>query len=162
MPDSREMTFGLDFGLKDAIEQLEDVVTRLEQAVDSARGVEEAGRGMGAGIEAGSKAGADGLRDIRNEAEDAEDSLDDIGTSFRSMGRDADSFGSAVAKSMGTAAKESGSASKSIKAGFDGAIGYTQKKITGFTGKVQKGVKDRKSTRLNSSHLKLSRMPSSA
>lgn len=141
MPDSREMTFGLDFGLKDAIEQLEDVVTRLEQAVDSARGVEEAGRGMGAGIEAGSKAGADGLRDIRNEAEDAEDSLDDIGTSFRSMGRDADSFGSAVAKSMGTAAKESGSASKSIKAGFDGAIGYTQKKITGFTGKVQKGVK---------------------
>ena len=71
MPDSREMTFGLDFGLKDAIEQLEDVVTRLEQAVDSARGVEEAGRGMGAGIEDGSKPGADGLRDIRNEAEDA-------------------------------------------------------------------------------------------
>lgn len=57
------------------------------------------------------------------------------------MGREADSFGSAVAKSMGTAAKESNSVSKTLRAGFDGAIGYTEKKFSTFTGKVQKGVK---------------------
>ena len=106
MADSRELTFGLDFGLKDAIDQLDDIVTRLEQAVDSARDAEEAGRDMGAGIQAGADTGAAGLRNMRDEAEDAGDSLDNIGTNFRAMGREADSFGSAVAKSMGTAAKE--------------------------------------------------------
>ena len=141
MADSREMTFGLDFGLKDAIDQLEDIVTRLEQAVDSARDAEEAGRSMGAGIQAGADTGAAGLRNMRDEAEDAGDSLDDIGTNFRAIGREADSFGSAVAKSMGTAAKESNSVSKTMRAGFDGAIGYTEKKFNTFTGKVQKGVK---------------------
>ena len=141
MADSRELTFGLDFGLKDAIDQLEDIVTRLEQAVDSARDAEEAGRGMGAGIQAGADTGAAGLRNMRDEAEDTGDSLDNIGTNFRAMGREADSFGSAVAKSMGTAAKESNSVSKTLRAGFDGAIGYTEKKFSTFTGKVQKGVK---------------------
>ena len=141
MADSRELTFGLDFGLKDAIDQLEDIVTRLEQAVDSARDAEEAGRGMGAGIQAGADTGAAGLRNMRDEAEDTGDSLDNIGTNFRAMGREADSFGSAVDKSMGTAAKESNSVSKTLRAGFDGAIGYTEKKFSTFTGKVQKGVK---------------------
>ena len=89
MADSREMTFGLDFGLKDAIDQLEDIVTRLEQAVDSARDAEEAGRDMGAGIQAGADTGAAGLRNMRDEAEDAGDSLDNIGTNFRAMGREA-------------------------------------------------------------------------
>ena len=42
---------------------------------------------------------------------------------------------------MGAAAKETNSVSKTIKAGFDGAIGYSQKKFSDFTGKVKTGVK---------------------
>lgn len=80
------------------------------------------------GIQAGADTGAAGLRNMRDEAEDTGDSLDNIGTNFRAMGREADSFGSAVAKSMGTAAKESNSVSKTLRAGFDGAIGYTRKR----------------------------------
>ena len=41
-------------------------------------------------------------------------------------------------------------------------IGFDQEELSGFLGDEIKGPGDRKSTRLNSSHLKLSRMPSSA
>ena len=37
-----------------------------------------------------------------------------------------------------------------------------ERSVAGYLGKACPEVKDRKSTRLNSSHLKLSRMPSSA
>ena len=45
------------------------------------------------------------------------------------MGADAGGFGQAVAQSMGTALKEGRSAAKGLQAGFEGAIGYTQKKV---------------------------------
>ena len=141
MADSRELTFGMDFDLDETIQQLGDVLGRLQAINDQAEEAEAQGRSMGQRFEAGTEAAAAGARDAARAMEDLGDEADDVGTNFRAIGREADSFGSAIAKSMGTAAKESGSATKTIRAGFDGAIGYTEKKFTGFTGKVQKGIK---------------------
>lgn len=47
MADSREMTFGLDFGLDESIDKLDDLIIRLEQSIDSMGAAERAGRDMG-------------------------------------------------------------------------------------------------------------------
>lgn len=141
MADNRELTFGMDFGLDDAINRLGETIDRLEQIVDRAQDVEDAAQDMGARVRAGTNAIRDGARDAGDALDDLEDDADDVGTSFRDIGREADSFGAAVGKSMGAAAKETNSVSKTIKAGFDGAIGYSQKKFSDFTGKVKTGVK---------------------
>lgn len=164
MADSREMTFGLDFGLDESIDKLDDLINRLEQSIDSMGAAERAGRDMGADIEAGADVGAGGLdrltdsiRGAADEAGGAADDirrdLDDIGAgadetgdefrdTFRRMGADAGGFGQAVAKSMGTALSEGRSAAKSIQAGFDGAIGYTQKKVGAFVTSFKSGAKN--------------------
>ena len=137
MADSRELTFGMDFDLDETIQQLGDILGSLERIRDSAEDAEQQGRDMGRQFEAGTSAAAAGARDAERALEDLGDEADDVGTDFRSIGREADSFGSAVIKSMGTAAKESGSAAKTIKAGFDGAIGQAEKKVGTFTKKVK-------------------------
>lgn len=164
MADSREMTFGLDFGLDESIEKLDDLINRLEQSIDSMGAAERAGRDMGADIEAGADVGAEGLDrltdSIRGAADEAEDTagdirrnLDDIGAgadetgdefrdTFRRMGADAGGFGQAVAKSMGTALKEGRSAAKGVQAGFEGAIGYTKKKVGSFVTSFKSGAKN--------------------
>lgn len=164
MADSREMTFGLDFGLDESIDKLDDLINRLEQSIDSMGAAERAGRDMGADIEAGADVGAGGLDrltdSIRGAADEAENTadnvrrnLDDIGAgadetgdefrdTFRRMGADAGGFGQAVAKSMGTALKEGRSSAKGIQAGFDGAIGYTQKKVGSFVTSFKSGAKN--------------------
>lgn len=141
MADSRELTFGMDFGLDDAIGKLNDAIDRLERITSTAEDAEDAAQDMGARFRAGTDAIVDGARDADDALDDLGDGADDVQLSFRDMGREAESFGSAVGKSMGAAAKESNSVTKTIKAGFDGAIGYTEKKITGFTGKVKTGIK---------------------
>ena len=164
MADSREMTFGLDFGLDESIDKLDDLIIRLEQSIDSMGAAERAGRDMGADIEAGADVGAGGLDrltdSIRGAADGAEDAagdirrnLDDIGAgadetgdefrdTFRRMGADAGGFGQAVAKSMGTALSEGRSAAKGLQAGFEGAIGYTQKKVGAFVTSFKSGAKN--------------------
>ncbi|WP_306568993.1 hypothetical protein [Faecalispora jeddahensis] len=145
MADSRELTFGMDFGLSEAIDRLEDVVEKLGGITEQAQQAEDAGRGIGSGIEAGTAAAAAGAQkatDAIRETEDAaEDAGDGVGTNFRKMGSEADDFGKAVSKSMGTALKEGDSTAKSLKAGFQGAIGYTEKKFTGFFNSFKKGAK---------------------
>ncbi|RKI66907.1 hypothetical protein D7V91_11180 [bacterium 1xD42-67] len=164
MADSREMTFGLDFGLDESIDKLDDLINRLEQSIDSMGAAERAGRDMGADIEAGADVGAggmdrltDSIRGAADEAGGAADDirrdLDDIGAgadetgdefrdTFRRMGADAGGFGQAVAKSMGTALKEGRSAAKGLQAGFEGAIGYTQKKVGGLVTSFKSGAKN--------------------
>ncbi len=137
MADSRELTFGMDFDLDETIQQLGDILGSLERIRDSAEDAEQQGRDMGRQFEAGTSAAAAGARDAERALEDLGDEAGDVGTDFRAIGREADSFGSAVIKSMGTAAKESGSAAKTIKAGFDGAIGQVEKKVGTFTKKVK-------------------------
>ena len=47
MADNRELTFGMDFGLDDAINRLGETIDRLEQIVDRAQDVEDAAQDMG-------------------------------------------------------------------------------------------------------------------
>ena len=145
MADSRELTFGMNFGLDSAINRLQEVIDNLENVVENARKAGDAGQDIGSDIRAGADTGRDGIDDLTDSIREAEDEADDagdnIGTNFRQMGAEADSFGAAVGKSMAAAAKETNSVSKTIKAGFDGAIGYSQKKFSDFTGKVKTGIK---------------------
>lgn len=166
MADSRELTFGMDFGLDDALGKLNEAIDRLERMTDSAEDAEDAAQEMGAQFRAGTDALRDGTReasgamdDLTDSAEDAgagirdlgrngsdvlddmDDRLGDVGSQFRDIGRDADSFGKAVSKSMGTALKSGDSLAKSLKAGFQGAIGYTEKKFTDLTKKFTTGAK---------------------
>lgn len=164
MADSREMTFGLNFGLDETIGKLDDLVNRLEQSIDSMGAAEEAGREMGSEIQAGADTGAAGIREmtdgiwgaadeagragdgIRDNLEDIEAGAEDMGdefkATFRRMGADAWSFGQAVGKSMGTALKDGQSTAKGIQAGFEGAIGYTQKKVGNFVTSFKTGAKN--------------------
>lgn len=142
MADNRELTFGMGFGLDDAIGQLNDAIDRLEEIVDTAQEAEDAAVGMGANIQAGTSAAAEGAREAADALGDLDDSTDDVGTGFRDMGREADSFGRAVSQSMGTALKSGSSTAKGLKAGFDGAIGFTEKKFTAFFKKTKAGAKD--------------------
>ncbi len=166
MADSRELTFGMDFGLDDALGKLNDAIDRLESLADSAGEAEDAAQDMGAQFRAGTDAlrdstrdasdamgdladsageAGDGVRDLGRDGSGALDDMDDrlgnIGSQFRAMGRDADSFGQSVSKSMGTALKSGDSLAKSLKAGFQGAIGYTEKRFNDFSKKVTTGAK---------------------
>ena len=62
MADNRELTFGMDFGLDDAINRLGETIDRLEQIVDRAQDVEDAAQDMGARVRAGTDAIRDGAR----------------------------------------------------------------------------------------------------
>lgn len=233
MADSRDLTFGMDFGLDEAIERLEGVIGRIEGITSGAEEVESAGQRIGTGIVAGTtaaSAGVDsltnGLAGIADSAEDAQNAaqgagdaardmgdkyatvqenaaggldfglegqmsalretssaLDGIGASaegvgigardmfdtfqngardagraademgsryresgedvsdtFRKMGANAGGLGKAFAVTMGTALKSGTSTAKSIQAGFQGAIGHTEKKVTGFVSSFRKGA----------------------
>ena len=88
MADNRELTFGMGFGLDDAIGQLNDAIDRLEEIVDTAQEAEDAAVGMGANIQAGTSAAAEGAREAADALGDLDDSTDDVGTGFRDMGRE--------------------------------------------------------------------------
>ena len=221
MADVRELTFGLDFDLDDAVRQLDHAVSSLERLTTGMDDATGAARGVGAQLSAGMDAAeasarrageaaegvASRLEDVSDRADDAtgaargvgaqlsagmdaaeasarrageaaegvasrledvSDRADDatgaargvgaqlsagvdaaeslghaagkVGSEFRDMGRNADSFGAAVKKSMGTALKSGQSTIKSLKAGADGAIGYTEKRFATFQKKMSAGA----------------------
>lgn len=107
----------------------EDVASRLEDVSDRADDATGAARGVGAQLSAGVDA-----------AESLGHAAGKVGSEFRDMGRNADSFGAAVKKSMGTALKSGQSTIKSLKAGADGAIGYTEKRFAAFQKKTSAGA----------------------
>ena len=175
MADVRELTFGLDFDLDDAVRQLDHAVSSLERLTTGMDDATGAARGVGAQLSAGMDAAEASARrageaaeGVASRLEDVSDRADDatgaargvgaqlsagvdaaeslghaagkVGSEFRDMGRNADSFGAAVKKSMGTALKSGQSTIKSLKAGADGAIGYTEKRFATFQKKMSAGA----------------------
>ena len=175
MADVRELTFGLDFDLDDAVRQLDHAVSSLERLTTGMDDATGAARGVGAQLSAGMDAAEASARrageaaeGVASRLEDVSDRADDatgaargvgaqlsagvdaaeslghaagkVGSEFRDMGRNADSFGAAVKKSMGTALKSGQSTIKSLKAGVDGAIGYTEKRFSTFQKKMSAGA----------------------
>lgn len=145
MADQRNITFGMQWEINSALDQIgmlqdkiqstkEDMVT-LEQESDevgsrAARSAGTAARGI---QEIGDKAAAAGTA--------VQDSAGAAGVGFRKLGADADSMGDAIAKSSGQALKEWNSIPKAIRAGMQGAFGYAEKQVSGFEKKVQTGTK---------------------
>ena len=124
MPDSRELTFGLDFGLDKTIADLEKVKDNLEDIKSNAKQAEDAASDLGTSFRP------------------AVDGADDVKISFKQIGSEAKSLGGAISQSMGTALKSGQSTAKSIQAGFEGAFGYTGKKASDFLKTVKKGASD--------------------
>lgn len=128
MADARSVTYGLDFDVDDGINKIDQVEEKLGAVSVGARQAEIGAQKMGAQCE--------------DSAERVDGAADKVGSDFVKIGRSADSLGDAFTKSMGTAAREGGSASKSIKAGFDGAFAFSEKRFAGFTKKLQTGAKN--------------------
>lgn len=154
MADVRELTFGLDFDLDEPIKQLDAVVDRLEQVAsgeeDAADASHEVGAQLSSGMdaaEASTRRAEKAVEGIGTQLSAGADAAEDfgraagkVGSEFRDMGRNADSFGAAVKKSIGTALKSGQSTIKSLKAGADGAIGYTEKRFAAFQKKTSAGA----------------------
>ena len=155
MADVRELTFGLDFDLDEPIKQLDAVVDRLEQVTSSEEDAADASHEVGAQLSSGMDAAEASTRRAEkavegigtqlsagaDAAEDFGRAGEKIGSQFRDMGREADSFGSAVKKSMGASLKSGKNFWSSIKAGAQGGFGYAEKRLSDWHKKFQTGAK---------------------
>lgn len=155
MADVRELTFGLDYDLDEPIKQLDAVVDRLEQVTSSEEDAADASHEVGAQLSSGMDAAEASTRRAEkavegigtqlsagaDAAEDFGRAGEKIGSQFRDMGREADSFSSAVKKSMGTSLKSGKSFWSSIKAGAQGGFGYAEKRLSDWHKKFQTGAK---------------------
>lgn len=155
MADVRELTFGLDFDLDEPIKQLDAVVDRLEQVTsgeeDAADASHEVGAQLSSGMdaaEASTRRAEKAVEGIGTQLSAGADAAEDfgragekIGSQFRDMGREADSFGSAVKKSMGASLKSGKNFWSSIKAGAQGGFGYAEKRLSDWHKKFQTGAK---------------------
>lgn len=155
MADVRELTFGLDFDLDEPIKQLDAVVDRLEQVTSSEEDAADASHEVGAQLSSGMDAAEASTRRAEkavegigtqlsagaDAAEDFGRAGEKIGSQFRDMGREADSFGSAVKKSMGASLKSGKNFWSSIKAGAQGGFGYAEKRLSDWHKKFQIGAK---------------------
>lgn len=143
MADARNLTYGISFDATDALGQIGDLesgLSRVDELTDSvemgAGACGDAFRQMGDdATDAADRAGS-AARRMSDEFEDAGDEARDA---FREIGRQSDSLGTGIVKSMSKAAKDTNSATKTIRSGFDGAFGYAQQKAKSFTDSAQEG-----------------------
>lgn len=73
----------------------------------------------------------------RDSLEETEDSTRRVGTAFHDIGRDADTLGDAVRRSAGTALQSHGTLTEGMRAGMQGALGFTEKRLGVFTEKMK-------------------------
>lgn len=126
--DSRSMTFGLDFGLQDSIQQLGSITADLQSLVDELRGVEQDGRKAGSGIANGMDAAADSTEGLGNEVDAAADKIKGIGDETEKAKTKVlsatEEMGARFQESMGSSLKSGESFWKSFKSGIGSSFGY--------------------------------------
>lgn len=132
MADSRNMTFGLDFGLNSAISDLNRVVEQLESTVANLGAMESGAAGAGNALGNAGSTGAQAAQDMadgfnqagqtaENAANSAGNALDDMASSADSAGRAADELGASggragddVQDGMNRAGEAAGNAGQSF------------------------------------------------
>ena len=143
--DARSMTFGLDFGLKDSIEQLGSITAELRSVADELRGVEQDGRKAGGGI-------ADGMEDAAGSAEGLGKEVDGAADKIKGIGEETEKaktkvlsateeMGARFQESMGSSLKSGESFWKSFKSGIGSSFGYAGEQAKAFFDDSDKKLK---------------------
>lgn len=142
-------------GMEDARQETSKAVTYMEKLSDSGDRVEDSARdarraleGMGNAAQSSAReaqkdldAASAAADDFREEINKTSKASDEASSAYQKMGAEADSFGSAAARSAGKALKETNSLSNAVKAGFQGAYGYAGKQADQFAKKAKSGFK---------------------
>lgn len=129
--------------------QTQSSASQAAQGLDGVRRIAER---ITEGMEETGAAGADALGGVGDAAHRARDSLGDteestrrVGNTFRDIGRDAESLGGSVRRSAGTALQAHGTLTDGMRAGMQGALGFTESRLGAFAGKMkqtaQNGIK---------------------
>lgn len=143
--DSRSMTFGLDFGLQDSIQQLGSITADLQSLVDELRGVEQDGRKAGSGIANGMDAAADSTEGLGNEVDAAADKIKGIGDETEKAKTKVlsatEEMGARFQESMGSSLKSGESFWKSFKSGIGSSFGYAGERAKAFFDDSDKKLK---------------------
>ena len=139
------MTFGLDFGLQDSIQQLGSITADLQSLVDELRGVEHDGRKAGSGIAIGMDAAADSTEGLGNEVDAAADKIKGIGDETEKAKTKVlsatEEMGARFQESMGSSLKSGESFWKSFKSGIGSSFGYAGERAKAFFDDSDKKLK---------------------
>ena len=139
------MTFGLDFGLQDSIQQLGSITADLQSLVDELRGVEQDGRKAGSGIANGMDAAADSTEGLGNEVDAAADKIKGIGDETEKAKTKVlsatEEMGARFQESMGSSLKSGESFWKSFKSGIGSSFGYAGERAKAFFDDSDKKLK---------------------
>ena len=139
------MTFGLDFGLQDSIQQLGSITADLQSLVDELRGVEQDGRKAGSGIANGMDAAADSTEGLGNEVDAAADKIKGIGDETEKAKTKVlsatEEMGARFQESMGSSLKSGESFWKSFKRGIGSSFGYAGERAKAFFDDSDKKLK---------------------
>lgn len=139
------MTFGLDFGLQDSIQQLGSITADLQSLVDELRGVEQDGRKAGSGIANGMDAAADSTEGLGNEVDAAADKINGIGDETEKAKTKVlsatEEMGARFQESMGSSLKSGESFWKSFKSGIGSSFGYAGERAKAFFDDSDKKLK---------------------
>lgn len=139
------MTFGLDFGLQDSIQQLGSITADLQSLVDELRGVEQDGRKAGSGIANGMDAAADSTEGLGNEVDAAADKIkgisDETEKAKTKVLSATEEMGARFQESMGSSLKSGESFWKSFKSGIGSSFGYAGERAKAFFDDSDKKLK---------------------
>ena len=144
MNDQRNLTIGVDFGLKDSINQLESIYGSIQGIKAGFQGAEDSGVQMGSRVARSAGTMADGLHDADRESRKVittldrlEDSGDGAGSAIRDAGVAFDRFGDKAEENVGLAKDELRDAAKAAD-----AFGSEIAKNSGTAAKDMDGVSD--------------------
>lgn len=144
MNDQRNLTIGVDFGLKDSINQLESIYGSIQGIKAGFQGAEDSGVQMGSRVARSAGTMADGLHDADRESRKVittldrlEDSGDGAGSAIRDAGVAFDRFGDKAEENVGQAKDELRDAVKAVD-----AFGSEIAKNSGTAAKDMDGVSD--------------------
>lgn len=145
MADQRNITFGMSFGLNEANEQIDNIINNLETVKQDMIFVEQESDEVGTRIGENAQKAGNSLKDAGAQAATAgmqiSDSANAAGDAWKSIGSNAESMSAAIIKSAGTAIKQTNSIGSTVKAGLEGAIGYSEKRFKSFTTSMTTGMK---------------------
>lgn len=139
------MTFGLDFGLKDSIEQLGSITAELRSVADEFRGVERGGQQAGDGIANGMDSASDAAEGLDDKLGGVEDGLQDVGNEADEVKKKVlsatEEMGARFQESMGSSLKSGESFWKSFKTGVGSSFGYAEERTKAFFDGSEKKLK---------------------
>ena len=147
MSDQRDLTLGVQFEMTGAVSHISDIMESIQQIKSGFRDAEEEAAGFGTAVAGHMGTAADSLEQMGDAEQKAAGSLKEIANSgkdvknvYKEMGTSAGSFEEAVIETSAKAMTETNSLTKTIRAGFQGAYGFAEKKVKDFGTRIKSGA----------------------